>query len=117
MSHNVEGNSITLTRGDTLRLQVGIKVDEEPYTPVPGDSVRFALKHNVLNQDKSEYIDQEPLVLKSIPIDTMILTLVPEDTKNLGFGKYVYDVQITFADGRVDTFITKAPFKLTEEVE
>ena len=46
----------------------------------------------------------------------MILELEPNDTKTLDFGSYVYDVQITFADGRVDTFITEAVFKLTPEV-
>lgn len=117
MSYTVEDNSITLTRGDTFRGKVGIKVDGEQYTPVDGDVVRFALKHNKLNADKTEYTDPEPLILKTIPNDTLILELEPSDTKELGFGKYVYDVQITLADGTVDTFITKAPFKLTEEVD
>ena len=117
MSFSVSGNAITLTRGDTLRVGVAIVIDDEEYIPVAGDQVRFALKHNRLNLDKTEYTDPEPLVLKDIPIDTMLLTLDPEDTKSLGFGRYVYDVQITFADGTVSTFITKAPFKITEEVE
>ena len=46
----------------------------------------------------------------------MILTLNPEDTKHLPFGKYVYDIELTKATGEVDTFITKAILKLTEEV-
>ena len=117
MSFNIEDNSITLTRGDTMRVQVDITIDGQEYTPVEGDTVRFALKHDKLKADKTDYIDTEPLILKTIPIDTMVLEIEPEDTKSLGFGKYVYDVQITFADGTVQTFITKAPFKLTEEVE
>ena len=40
-----------------------------------------------------------------------------EDTKNLDFGTYVYDLQITFADGTVDTFISKSILKLEEEVD
>lgn len=51
-----------------------------------------------------------------IPIDTMKLAIKPEDTKNLAFGKYVYDIELTKANGEVDTFITKAVFKITEEV-
>ena len=117
MSYSINGNTITLTRGDTLRVLIEIEVDGEVYTPQNGDSVRFALKHKTMNSDSSEFTDEEPLILKDIPIDTMILQLDPSDTKNLGFGKYVYDVQITFADGTVCTFITKAPFKVTEEVE
>ena len=108
---------ITLTRGDSFMVQVGIKKDGEPYTPVAGDVVRFALKHPRLNPAGTEYVDQDPLILKTIPIETMILELEPEDTKDLGFGEYVYDMEITFGvDGRVDTFITEKKFILSREV-
>ena len=79
-----------------------------PYTPVEGDSVRFAMK--------SSYEDTEPVLVKNIPIGTLKLVIEPDDTKKLPFGQYVYDVQITKASGEVDTFITKARLKLTEEV-
>lgn len=117
MSSKISGTSITLTRGDTLKVLINLFKDEQPYTPVAGDRIRFALKHNVMNSKQTEYKDVEPLILKQIPIDTRILELEPEDTKSLGFGTYVYDIQITFADGTVDTFITEALFKLTPEVE
>ena len=113
---SVDGNKITMTRGDTLRLKVGIVVDGEEYTPELYDSVRFALKHSEMNQQKTEYKDSDPLINKTIPNDTLILELEPEDTKSLGFGKYDYDVQITFADGTVDTFISDT-LKLTKEVD
>ena len=77
--------------------------------PNDGDKVRFAL--TAKNEDPA------PLVLQDIPIDTLTLTLHPEDTKDLSFGKYVYDIQLTKADGTVDTFITKATIKITEEVD
>lgn len=117
MSYAIDGTTITLTRGDTFRAEIAIQIDGEPYTPAFGDTVRFALKHRTLNNQKTEFTDPDPLILKDIPIDSMVLELEPEDTKPLGFGKYVYDLQITFADGTVSTFVTKAPFNLTEEVE
>ena len=117
MSYIIEDNIINLTRGDTLRVKVDITLDGEPYTPVQGDEVRFALKHRTLNSTKTEFTDPDPLILKQIPIDTMILELEPQDTKTLGFGKYAYDIQITFADGTVYTFITNEKFNLTPEVE
>ena len=46
----------------------------------------------------------------------MTLTLQPSDTKNLPFGNYVYDIELTTADGFVDTFIGPATFTLTGEV-
>ena len=105
MSYSVSGTTITLTRGDTFVALISItKQDGTPYVPNDGDKVRFAMK-------------AKPLVVKDIPIDTLTLTLHPEDTKGLSFGKYVYDIQLTKADGTVDTFITKATIKITEEVD
>jgi len=116
MSVKVNGTKITMTRGDTLRLKIGIERDGEPYEPTENDAVRFAVKHRTMNITKTEYTDTEPLIEKSIPYDTLILELEPSDTKPLGFDTYDYDVQITFADGTVDTFISDT-LKLTKEVE
>lgn len=116
MSYSIKGTDITLTRGDTLKATITLTKDGEVYTPVSGDSIRFALKHPKMYQDKSEYIDTEPLILKDIPISSMTLTLDPEDTKPLSFGTYVYDMEITFTDGTVDTFITEGKFRLKPEV-
>ena len=97
-------------------VQVAIEREEEPYVPVTGDSIAFFLKHDAMNSKRTEYKDPEPLITKTVPIDTMILELDPEDTKQLEFGKYVYDLQLTFASGVVDTFINNAEFELVPEV-
>jgi hypothetical protein len=110
MSYSITGTTITLTRGDTFEALVSaIKKDGTPYIPVEGDVIRFAMKEN--------YDDARPLLVKEIPIDTMMLMLEPSDTADLNFGKYVYDIQLTNANGKVDTFITKATLKLSEEVD
>lgn len=121
MAYSVQGTTIKLTRGDSLILQVVIlrKKDKEPseiYTPQEGDTVRFALKRNMMNPEKTKYIDKKPLIEKDIPIKTLILRLESEDTKFLEFGNYVYDIELTTKDGIVDTFIADADFILTPEV-
>lgn len=113
--YSINGTTISLTRGDTLLVQVEMTRDGTPYTPVEGDSVRFALKSG-LNSTGKDMKESTPLILKDIPIGTMILELEPEDTKSLSFGDYVYDIEITFANGKVDTFIANSKFKLTPEV-
>lgn len=75
------------------------------------------LKLNEVNATVIDGKTQVPLLVKDIPIDTMRLTLNPEDTKDFDFGKYVYDIQLTKEDGTVDTFITKTTIKITEEVD
>jgi hypothetical protein len=111
MSYTVKKTSITLTRGDTFKAQIFITdKDGNPYDIQPGDSVRFAMKKHYTDPDS------EVLINKTIPSDTLVLVLEPEDTKSLEFGDYVYDIQLTTASGDIDTFITKATLTLTEEV-
>lgn len=110
MSFRVRNNTIYLTRGDTFKAVLTINYpDGSIYEPKEGDSIRFAMKADV--------DDAECLILRDIPIDTMMLVLNPEDTKELEFGSYVYDIQLTKANGDVDTFITASKLKLTAEVE
>ena len=117
MAWKIQGTTITLTRGDSLPLQVGIKVNGELYTPQEGDVVKFHLKRNAMDSKRSKYLDEKPLICKQIPIDTMILEILPNDTKKLEFGEYVYDLEITFGvNGRVYTFINNARFILAPEV-
>lgn len=105
----IDGTDIAMTRGDTVCIQIIITdASGETYTPAEGDSIRFAMKRR--------YKDPEPLIEKQIPNDTLVLLIEPEDTSNLAFGSYKYDIEITKEDGTVDTFIPRANFTILEEV-
>lgn len=107
---SIEDNNITLTRGDTLLLQIKLTKQGEPYVPEEGDSIRFAMKRKYTDSDS------EVILVKNIPMDTLILELKPEDTKNLPMqSKYVYDLQFTDATGRVNTF-AQGTLLVTKEV-
>ena len=45
-----------------------------------------------------------------------MITINPEDTEDLEFGCYVYDVQMTFASGSVKTLVKPAKFFVGGEV-
>lgn len=105
---NNRTKKITLVRGDTLRMQIEIIVDDEVYTPTANDVIRFAMKQT--------YTNPNVLVEKVIPNDSLILKLEPSDTKRLTSDKYVYDIEITFANGDVDTFI-RGEIELLPEVK
>lgn len=109
MGYKICGSTITLTRGDSLKAYVEMTEDGKTFSARSSDRVRFAMKKS--------YEDAEPLLVKEIPTDTMLLSLAPEDTKQLSFGAYVYDIELTTADGEVDTFIPKGKIKITEEVD
>lgn len=110
MSVEIDGTTIKMTRGDTLRVVLTLRDDDgNEYTPLEHDVIRFAMKKN--------YDDPEPLVLKVIPHDTMELVLDPSDTKSLPQpSSYVYDMEITYENGDVETFIKEAKLQLTREV-
>ena len=115
--YKVEGTTIYLTRGDSLFLQLSLRKQQSQYTPAEGDVIRFALKHNTLNPHRTDFTETTPLLTKTIPNNTLLLELKPSDTKSLGFGEYVYDIQLTAVNGDVYTFVENAKFKLTPEVD
>ena len=109
MSYTIENNNIVLTRGDTFCSKVDIyNCSGEPYIPTEDESVRFAMKRR--------YNDIAPLLVIDIPINSLILIIESYMTKGLPCGRYVYDIQITRANGYVDTFIANGRIDLTEEV-
>lgn len=111
MSHRIEGTDITLTRGDSLFLQLSLYKDGDVYVPAPGSRVRFAMKRSYNDPDS------EIILEKQIPINTLLLEIEPEDTKPLTMGKsYVYDIELTDENGYVDTFIA-GKFTIGKEVK
>ena len=103
-------NTIHLTRGDTARFSIGRIVNtvtNTNYTPTAEDTVTMTIKKTVLQAD--------PFVQIIVP-GGEVLHIKPEDTKAMAFGKYVYDIQITMADGDVYTIIPPATFELLKEV-
>ena len=108
--HKISGSDITLTRGDSLVLNLQLTKDGEPYVPEQGSEIRFAMKKRYTDAD------EDVVLVKSIPIDTLIVEFEPEDTKDLLMNKtYVYDIQLTDSNGRVDTFLS-GRFTIAEEV-
>lgn len=99
---------IKLTRGDTARLTVDLEDDSgQAYSVQNDDVVTFTVKKN--------YEDAEPLIQKKVT-GTNVFHIKPEDTKELAFGKYKYDVQLTTADGDNYTVVDDKDFRITNEV-
>ena len=103
-------NTIHLTRGDTARFSIGRIVNtvtKTNYTPTAEDTVTMTVKKTVQ--------DAAPRVQLIVP-GGEVFHIKPEDTKEMAFGKYVYDIQITMADGDVYTIVPPATFDLLKEV-
>jgi hypothetical protein len=105
ITEGVKGPTITLTRGDYASFHIDI-FDEAggAYELKDDDIVTFTVKRNTRTE--------EALVQKN-GVD---IEIFPEDTENLRYGTYSYDVQLTPNDNHIDTFIGPADFVITEEV-
>ncbi len=103
-----EKNEIKLTRGDNAEFNI-ILTDETnaDYILDGGDVVTFSVKENIQ--------DPAPILQKSVYGKTTF-ELLPEDTREMDFKKYIYDVQINTHDGKVYTVVPPTAFFVLEEV-
>lgn len=109
MGYSVLNNRIKMTRGDTATFKISIDYlnTGEPYEPDDSDIIRFTVK---------KYLsDRNSLISKDISTDTMLLTINTEETSQLPFGRYYYDIQLIKADGKVDTFLSDI-LELSKEI-
>jgi uncharacterized membrane protein YkoI len=103
----VSNGDIQLTRGDTARFTVAINNNGQPYTVQEDDVITLTVK--------ATYEDTKALIEKKITGDDLI-HIKPIDTKGLDFGRYVYDVQLTTADGDNYTVVADKTFTIANEV-
>lgn len=102
-------NGIKLTRGDSAYLTVPIikMPSEEEYEIQETDVLTFSVRKKTVGY---------PILVQKILTGTNTFHIVPSDTENLEFGKYIYDVQIEQENGDVFTVITPSKFELLDEV-
>lgn len=109
----IDGNNkITLTRGDTLTLTLTLtNADGTVYEPENGDSLRFAISKGYEGGVVYELIYEQ-----NIPTDSLTFTMLAAETKKLEYTEYNYDIELTHADGCVDTVISST-LKIVGEVK
>lgn len=107
MAYKIKRNRIQLVRGDTFRAKLTLKDKAgTEYIPSADDEVLFTVKRNA-STDKI-------LIQKKVADGEVHLE--PADTEDLPFGSYVYDVQVTLANGDKDTVIKANVFEILPEV-
>lgn len=105
---NIENRTISLTRGDTARIEIAISntVTDEPYELQDGDTILLTVKRTTNSPEKFQ---------KSASGSNTI-HIRPEDTKDMTPGRYMYDVEVRTAAGDVYTVIPVSEFNLLPEV-
>ena len=108
----IQGTNISMTRGDSEMIKVTVKDTLGNIIPlVTGDTIYLTVRERMLSPTKiiekivTEFDDGQALII-----------INPEDTNNLRFTSYVYDIQLTKENGSVKTIITPSNFTITGEV-
>ena len=103
LNYNKDTNMISMVAKDTGDFVVSV----DNYLLADGDVVYFTVN--------TELEKDNPLISKEIRefVDNKaIVRLTTEDT-NVALGTYWYDIQVNTADGRIDTVLGPAKFKIT----
>ena len=107
----INGKNIRLVRGDSDSITVQLSEGNEAKQLVTGDIVYFTVK-------KSPYVSAKvfQITITEVVDGKAIIPITHDDTKDLEFKLYVYDIQITFADGTVKTIVPPSQFEIMPEV-
>lgn len=104
---SISNLDIKITRGDTAVIALALQnKDGSEYVPQEGDIILLTVKSSVYTK---EILIQKKFTDQQIKIN-------PDDTNNLSYGKYYYDVQLTTVSGDVFTVITPHKFEIQSEV-
>ena len=100
----ITGTDIYMTRGDSECIAVTL----EGYTPGPEDYVELTVRGGFLS---------DPVIHKKAKFTDgkAVFAILPEDTSQLTFRRYVYDVQLTYS-GQVKTICGPSAFVIGPEV-
>ena len=104
----LENNVISFPRGDTFSFVVELLTNDGlPYELKENDKLVFTVKKTSR---------QSNILIQKVINSSMEVTIEHEDTANLQYGRYVYDVQLTNELYGTKTIIEPTDFILKEEV-
>lgn len=101
--------SVSLTRGDTAYLTVPMVFEDsgEPYEMGTADTLTLSVKKTVKDTE---------FAFRKIVVGDNTFHIKPEDTADLPFGKYKYDIQLDTENGDVFTVTDISTFEVLPEV-
>jgi len=108
----IRKNAMIMVKGDSESITVTCRDASGMGKPfITGDKVYFTVKRS---------LNETTIILQKV-VDTFTdgvasILIYPNETKGMDAGTYVYDIQITFADGTVNTVVKPNMFILEGEV-
>lgn len=109
------GDYMEITRGDTFEFRFQRKNQNKEVITEKPDKMYFTVKENDRTED---YLFQKRLNNNTISYDEVSyyynITIDPEDTNNLSYGTYYYDIEV-ITNNKVKT-IAKGQLSITSEI-
>lgn len=103
---------LSFIRGDSCPLKFKIN-DVEEKTVLKSDLSSLNLTCRKANSKYSEIIFQKKIGDFNYENDYYFINIEPQDTQELPYDTYNFDIQATFSDGEVQTL--KGEFTITDE--
>lgn len=109
----VAGTDVTMIRGDSESMLVSMKKKKtkEKVPFIEGDTVYLTIRDQLTSKDQ---IFQQ--IITEFDEGNAFFVFNPADTNDLRPKDYIYDVQLTAADGTVTTVIKPSTFTIEGDV-
>ena len=108
----VNGTDLAMIRGDSESITLSLKDGGAAIPFVTGDTVYFTVKRSPIVDE----IALQKIVTEFNEDGNCIIEIAPNDTKDLEFGSYAYDIQLNRLDGTVTTIVPCSKFAILQEV-
>ena len=108
----IQGTNISMIRGDSQSIIVSVKDKDDNKVPlITGDMIYLTVKDSVNTEEK---VLQK--VVTQFEDGNATIEITPDDTNDIPFKTYVYDIQLNRVDGTVNTIIPPSNFTIGGEV-
>lgn len=106
----IKRQTLSMTRGDNASFDIVMRLGDTIKDFEEGDTVYFTVKKDL---DSEKELQK---VITTFDEGKAVVEVLPKDTKEMVFGKYTYDIQLTDKHGVVTTIIKPNVFILEGEV-
>ncbi len=108
----IQGTNISMIRGDTEAIKVSCRNESGVDVHfAEGDIVYFTVKRNTSTEEKTLQ-----KIVTEFTEGVALISIFPEDTRELKTSVYYYDIQLNRANGQVKTIIPPSTFTINAEV-
>lgn len=107
----INGTDIYMVRGDTRVFTLRLYDQMQKIELSSGDTIYFTVKKSIYTPEIT--IEK---VITTFEDNEAIIEILPEDTKELEYGDYVYDIQWTDVNESITTLVEASKFVIKGEV-